>query len=128
MSDERGLTLSKFEYGARHGVGYTAVHNWIARGLIAGDALTPNGRINVTEADRQLAINRDASRAPSPTSTRDEIQKVELELRTRRLKAEDGVYIKTDDVRHEVARGFEQFVAAADNWVNDVAGELGLDA
>jgi hypothetical protein len=124
--------VSKPEFGAKHGVGDKAVHNWIARGILSGHALTDDGRINVEEADRQLTAKLDLARSTASVapaaqpSINDQLKLIDLEQKRRHLAADRGVYVRTDGVDAGYARGFGQFLAAADIWLNDVAGELGL--
>jgi hypothetical protein len=124
--------ISKAEFGAKHSVSDKAVHNWIARGILSGDALADDGRINVEAADRQLGENLDLARStasivpPEQPSINDQLKLIDLEQKRRRLAAERGVYVRRDEVDAGYARGFQQFLAASDIWLNDVAGELGL--
>jgi hypothetical protein len=57
--------LSKSQFAARRGVGPNAVSTWIARRKLSGAALVGVGRgqrINVAEAERQLAVRIDPGR------------------------------------------------------------------
>ena len=57
-------------------------------------------------------------------SVRDQLLELELEQRRRRLAADRGIYIRTEGLAAEVVKGFQRFIASADN---DLAGEIGLD-
>jgi hypothetical protein len=128
--------VTKAQFAALRGVTAPAVHNWIAREILGGAALTEDGKVIVVEANRQLDENLDFARstaaiaAPSKLrepSVRDQLLELELEQRRRRLAAERGVYIRIEGLTAEVAKGFQRFIASADNWINDAAAELGLD-
>ena len=128
--------LSKSGFALRHGVGASAVSNWIARGVLYGEALTDDGRIVVEVAERQLKENLDPARTTASGSAvepdngpslREQILAVELEQKRRRLEAEKGVYVRADQVRAERGRALAEMIAAIDGWLGDVASALGLD-
>jgi cold shock CspA family protein len=62
MPDE---ALNKQAFADRRQVSASTISKWIKRGHLSGDALTPDGRINIAEAERQLAARLDFSRSPS---------------------------------------------------------------
>ncbi|HTW51429.1 MAG TPA: hypothetical protein VME45_05995 [Stellaceae bacterium] len=107
-----------------------AVHNWITRKILGGAALTEDGKVIVVEANRQLDENLDIARSKATIaalrepSVRDQLLELELEQRRRRLAADRGIYIRTEGLAAEVVKGFQRFIASADN---DLAGEIGLD-
>lgn len=143
MVHDAHLILSKSAFATRRGIGVSAVSNWIERKRISGEALTADGRINVDEAERQLGVKLDTVRSEGARSAvrlpddgtdfaepslREQILAVELEQKRRRLEAEKGVYVRADQVRAERGRALGQMMAAIDNWLPDVAAELGLNA
>lgn len=134
--------LSKTAFAAKRGVGVSTVSKWIERKRISGAALTEDGRINVVEAERQLGVNLDVMRSEgaravrvaavpegsAELSIREQILSVDLEQKRRRLEAENGVYVRADQVRAERGRALSQMMAAIENWIPDVAAELALGA
>lgn len=143
MVDTPTLIMSKTAFAARRGVGVSTVSKWIERKRISGDALTADGRINVTIAEQQLGIRLDVVRSEGAraasqiaggdeanepaASVREKILEVELEQKRRRLEVERGVYVRADQVRAERGRALKQMIAAIDNWVGELPAELGLD-
>jgi|SRR5579872_6328961 len=130
--------LSKTAFAARRNVGVSTVSKWIERARISGAALTADGRIDVAEAERQLGVRLDAVRSEgaiasaraadeAAPSVRDQILEVELESKRRKLEAEKGVYVRSDQVRAERTKALTQMMAAIDNWVVEIAAELALD-
>jgi hypothetical protein len=63
------MILTKSAFAARRGVSASAVSAWIKRGHLEGAALTVDGRINLVEAERQLADRLDLSRSLGKTAT-----------------------------------------------------------
>jgi transposase len=137
------LLLSKSAFAARRGVGSSTISNWIARGRLTGAALTADGQINVEEAERQLGSTLDLSRsegaiavhreenaprsegADGPASLREKLLALELERKRRTMAAEQGVYIRADQVEAQMGRTLAQLIAAIENWIPDLVAELG---
>lgn len=133
--------LTKSAYARLRGVQGSAISNWIARGKLAPPAVTPDGRIVVEEADSQLggpaSVLEPAAGAPLPDGALSdrarknraaaEIAELELAEKRRRANVQAGRYLLTDQVRADRGRDLQRFIAALDNWVAMLAGELALD-
>jgi hypothetical protein len=135
--DSPGI-LTKSAFAARRQKDQSTVSKWIERGKISGAALTADGRINVVEAERQLGVTLGTVRSggkPAAAAARDaddltlrqRILAVELQQKQRKLDADKGVYVRADQVRAERGRALAKIVWAIDNWLPEVAVELGLD-
>lgn len=146
VEDDVAELLSKTGFALRRGVRLNVVNNWIARGQLSNEALTPDGMIRIGEAERQLALMmRTGAGAPrggvpapggviadeeSPAARRAravaEMAELDLEKRRRRMMEEAGQYVLAEQVRANRGRALAQMLAAVDNWLPEVAGELAL--
>jgi hypothetical protein len=150
--------VSKSEFARRLDVDPAAVSAWISRKKLTAPALRDDGTIDVELAVEQLrerleharsdtdleraasaladAPEGDGASSASPTAAlieRQRAQRVEEnDIRLRKLRIEEleraGRLVRLDAITTAYARSLGQFLAATDNWITDLAGELGLSA
>jgi hypothetical protein len=137
--------ISKSAFAAHRGVGTSAVSNWIARGQLAGAALTEDGQINVEEADRQLGVAVDPGRgapAAGASASRGQGQEddtaatlaqirlrketLALEQQERSAALDRGELMRVDDARRAWASELDDLVAATELFVVELPVKLGL--
>jgi len=153
-----GEVVSKSEFARRLDVTHEAVSRWIAIRKLTEPALTADGKVDVelavaqlrerleharsdTDLERALrVVDDDAAEAAAPPVNataalieRQRAQRVEEnDLRLRKLKRDEleraGQLVRVDSVTAAYGRSLGQLLAAADNWISDLAGELGLSA
>lgn len=145
---EQPEILSKGQFAIRCGKMPSAVSNWIARGKIAGAALTADGRIVVDEALRQLGQTvdpgngrpsiADLASPPPPTafSRADPVEslaKVRLARETLALEAqqraaaiERGELMRVDEASRAWAAELEDLLLATEQFIIDLPAKFGL--
>jgi hypothetical protein len=135
------LIVSKSAFAALRGVGVSAVSKWIKRGRISGAALTADRRINVAEAERQLAATGDVARSVAAivaaranaddAQSRDLLRakvlaaQIDVERKRRQLAVETGRYMLTADARADWVREIAQFIATVEQRLPDLVAQLG---
>lgn len=148
MVHDTPLTLSKSAFATRRGVGVSAVCNWIERGRLSGDALTPDGKINVAVAEEQLGGTLDVSRSLGKQASVErepgelqlgsgslaplgEMAAIKLEQAKRQLQRdrEDdldrrGIYSLTAEMKRAQAREMSKFLTTVETRLPELAGLL----
>lgn len=141
--------LTKSEFAARHGRDPSVVSKWIARGLLSGAGLTADGRINVAEAERQLAARLDHSRSigklvaariaqpapvvrPAAAAALSEMEQLKLDGERRKARREieeeearRGRYVLADASDREQRREMMQFIGMIEQRLPDLVARLG---
>jgi hypothetical protein len=130
-------TLSKSAFAARRGVAVSAVSKWIARGRVSGAALTPDGRIVVAEAERQLGATLDLSRSLGKVKgggDLDEMAAIKMERARRDLQRDRegdelrrGRYTLTEQSERAAKRGMSQYLLTVEQRAPELMELLGVD-
>lgn len=148
--------ISKGAFAIRLGKMPSAVSNWIARGKLAGAALTADGRISVEEALRQLRLNVDpgigrpstgdlstaampaappaapemSSSEPAGQQTLAQLrlarERLSLEAQERAAAIERGELVRAAEASRAWAAELEDLVIAVEQFVIDLPTKLGL--
>lgn len=136
--------ISKSEFAIKYGIRPNTLSTWLKRGHLAGAALLADGRLDLEEAERQLAARLDQSRSlgkraaaelhakPEIPSEVGGLAAIKLEQAQRALQRDReadlerrGVYVRAEDIRREHSRELAQFIAIVEQRLPELVAELG---
>jgi hypothetical protein len=128
MRMARAEIVTKSEFAHRQGVTPSAVSRWIARGQLAGRALTDDGRIVVAVAQQQLGTRRDPGRgrpssggsaAPALAAVRLAKERAILARLQRENAIGEAEFVNAADADRAWREEITDLMAAVEQWLVD---------